>query len=263
MIRRTWFALLMIPLAAACGGKSTPPPRDPDPPPGPARQAVADDGDDDDGLELVSHRGRFEPDVIERALARKAGDFEACYSGQVGRRRWLGGGVELTWKVEADGALSAVHLSRSDLGAWAIEKCLLDVARAVSFGKPRGGKATVVTPLAFSAGSGAVAWTEDQATRSAGPRLKDLAPCARDGGGADPTNVTVTLYVGTRGKVQSVGFASPTGRRVGRVRRRPGHGLGAHRSARQGRQAVGGLQPGRLARSGRRRGRRGVIDPWT
>ncbi len=204
-------ALGLATLLAACGGspRAAPAaPADSDPTGGGDGAGDADEEADDD-LEIVSTRGRIDPDVVTRALEPHAGTLEACYADHVGRRRWLGGGVELKWDVAADGAVSSVTLAQSDLGAWAIEKCVLAVAREISFGKPKGGRAEVGMPLSFSAGAGAVPWDEDQAVRAVGGKPKDLAGCAD--GATDPTNVSVTMYVGTRGKVQSVGFASPTG----------------------------------------------------
>ena len=44
--------------------------------------------------------------------------------------------------------------------------------------------------------------------RAIGGKPVELAACAKPGGG-DPANVAVTVYVGPRGKVLSVGFAAP------------------------------------------------------
>lgn len=204
---RWTFALALL---AGCGGKSPPPAAPPAPP---VTDATADEPDpepEDDGLELVSDRGRVDPEVAAARIGPHAAALNACYADRLERRRWLGGQVELTWDVAADGALTGVRVGRSDLGAWPVEKCLLEVARSVSFGKPIGGKAADVTfPVMFSAGSAALAWDEDQAIRAVGGKYKDLAACAKNGG--DPENVTITIYVGTRGKVQSVGFAAPAG----------------------------------------------------
>ena len=164
---------------------------------------------EDDELEVVSTRGKIDPDKVTMALEPHAGALEACYSDHVGRRRWLGGGIELRWDVDAEGAMTSVRLVQSDLGAWKVEKCVLDIARQLSFGKPKGGKAHITNRFDFSNGSGAVAWSEEQISAAVNGKLKDLTVCAK--GKTDPTNVTVTMYVGTRGKVQSVGFASPTG----------------------------------------------------
>jgi len=199
-------------LAAACG--STPPRTEP---PAPTRHVVEDtahDDDDgggeDDGLELISDRGHVDPDVAAQRIGPHAEALNACYADRLARRKWLGGSVELTWDLAADGTLTGVKVAQSDLGAWPVEKCLLAVAREVEFGKPIGGKADVTFPVSFSAGSMAMAWDEDQALRAVGGKSTELATCAKAGGG-NPTNVTVTIYVGTRGKVQSVGFASPGG----------------------------------------------------
>jgi hypothetical protein len=201
-----------VPVVAACGGKPTPAPIIATPPPGAGDgEPDAPPPEDEDGVEIVSTRGKIDPDAVTRAIQPHAAALEACYADHVGRRRWLGGGIELRWDVGADGAMAQVRLIRSDLGAWTIEKCVLDIARQLSFGKPRGGKAHVSAPVEFSLGSGAVAWSEDQAVRAVGGKFKELGECAKKAETADPTNVTVTIYVGTRGKVQSVGFASPSG----------------------------------------------------
>lgn len=206
------FIAVITASGAACGGKNQVEPVVATPPP------IEDNGapdetssEEEDGVEIVSTQGKLDPDAVTRAIQPRAGAIEGCYADHVGRRKWLGGGIELRWDVTADGALAQVRVVRSDLGAWAIEKCVLDIARQLSFGKPRGGKAHVSAPLSFSLGSGAQVWDEDQAIRAVGGKFKDLAECARSAETTDPTNVTVTIYVGTRGKVQSVGFSSPGG----------------------------------------------------
>lgn len=160
-------------------------------------------------LEVTSTRGSVDPGVVTERLTPRAGAIEACYASRVGRRKWLGGGLELAWDVAADGAIRSVRLSSSDLGAWPIEKCVLDIARSVSFGAPRGGKpAKVTAPVSFSAGSGAVVWDPGSTERAVGERLAKLDACGK---GSPPDDVHITLYLGTRGKVQAVGFASARG----------------------------------------------------
>ena len=207
--RRTAFVMMLL---AGCGASK--PASEAPSPTGhlveDTTDASDDDGGDDDGLELISDRGHVDPDVAAQKIGPHAEALNACYADRLARRRWLGGSVELTWDLAADGALMGVRVGQSDLGAWPVEKCLLAVAREVAFGKPIGGKADVTFPVSFSAGSMALAWDDDQAIRAVGGKYTELGACAKTGGG-DPTNVTVTIYVGTRGKVQSVGFAAPTG----------------------------------------------------
>lgn len=203
-------ALSLLIAAAACGGSPKPPPADPTPPPDAAAPVDhADDGEDDD-LEVVSTVGKFDPDEAARSFQPHAAALNACYTDRLDRRRWLGGTVELTWTVTQEGGNESVRISKSDLGAWPIEQCLLQVAQAVAFGKPHGhGKAHLTFPVSFAGGSGALPWDDDQAVRAVGGKPKELAACAKVAG-AEPQNVTITIYVGTRGKVQSVGFASPS-----------------------------------------------------
>jgi TonB family protein len=125
------------------------------------------------------------------------------------KRRWLGGHVVLHWDIKADGTVTAVRLAESDLGAWPIEKCLLDVARAAEFSKPIGGDADFQIPLDFAAKGRLVSWDEDQALRAVGGQLVKLDACATKKV-PSPSDVTVTLYVGPGGKAQSVGFAGKT-----------------------------------------------------
>ena len=224
----TWTHLhLNLALAAAlttmigCGSDAvaptarTLPADEPATPPDRDRVAVADgareqDDDAGDGLEVTSTRGTVDASVVTDRLQPRAGALEACYSTRVGRRKWLGGGLELAWDVGADGAIRGVQIASSDLGAWPIEKCVLGVAKAISFGAPRGNKpARVTAPLSFSAGTGAVRWDEEAAAKAIGGRLVKLAPCASRE--PAPTDVTITIYLGTRGKVETVGFASPRG----------------------------------------------------
>ncbi len=123
------------------------------------------------------------------------------------QRRWLGGHLVLRWDVAADGTVDKVLLAENDLGAWPIEKCVLDLARATSFGPPIGGRAEVVLPLTFSARGKLGLWPDEVSAKAVGTQLAKLDVCAR-GKPAMPEDVVITLYVGARGRAQSVGFAS-------------------------------------------------------
>jgi hypothetical protein len=204
-----------------------------------------DDGEDDDGVELVSDRGRIDPEVAAARVAPHAAALNDCYTQNLARRRWLGGTVELTWVVAVDGKLSGVRLSQSDLGAWPIERCLLEVAAGVNFGKPQGhGPAEVTFPVSFAGGGAAVGWDDDQAQAAVGGKPSELRACAKPGGG-DPYDVAITIYVGTLGAVGRLRRAAAAGPGLGRLRGGQDRGLEAARSARQDRQAAVHLQPGR------------------
>jgi hypothetical protein len=206
-LRAGWGGIAAL-AALGCGGgaaTSKTPVADPAP-----EAPVAEDEDEPQGgedLEVVSTRGKLDPDQIEEALAPHAEALQGCYLDQVGKRRWLGGKVELKWDLAADGTLTAVRLAWSDLGAWPIEQCLLGVARGIAFPAPRGGPADFTIPLEFSARGSAGWWDADRGDAAVAKHLGTLERC--DAGGTPTENVTITLYVGTRGQVQSAGFSSP------------------------------------------------------
>jgi hypothetical protein len=104
-----------------------------------------------------------------------------------------------------------VKLAESDLGAWPIERCLLEVARAATFGKPTGGDADFSIPLDFSSRGRFNLWDELESLKAVGGgQVAALDACAKAKGvqGPPPEDVTITVYVGPQGKAQSVGFAS-------------------------------------------------------
>ncbi|MDQ3364076.1 MAG: AgmX/PglI C-terminal domain-containing protein [Myxococcota bacterium] len=218
---------------AACGGGSGAA-RKVEPATEPKRttRVPVEDDEPQDGVEMVGGRGRMDPAVIEAGIAPHTTSLSECYTTQVGKRRWLGGHVSLHWEISKSGEISAVKLAESDLGAWPVEKCLLEVARSASFGKPIGGDADFSLPLDFSAKGRSLTWDEDMALRAVGGQLAGLDACADGGNGngngksgkhgkagkaagkpapklTPPEDVTVTIYVGPQGKAQSVGFSSP------------------------------------------------------
>jgi TonB family protein len=208
-------AALISGCALGCGGKPPPPP---EPPPAPAHVATkvpVEDTEPEDNVSAQQRRGGMSEAAIQAGLSPHADEMSACYTDHVGKRRWLGGHVTIKWELTADGDITSVKLIDSDLGAHAIENCLLDVARATSFGKPTGGAPTEFTvPLEFSLTAkgkppvGVDVWDEDRAQAAiTAKQLAKLDACGK-GGEGNPDDVVVTIYVGWRGAVQSVGFSS-------------------------------------------------------
>jgi hypothetical protein len=200
--------------AAGCG--SAPPPVDP----GPTISAtpltrVAVTEDADDGGQVVSDKGHLEPAAVDAALASRRAELTRCYTQKVGRRTWLGGKVVLRWAVAADGTLTSVRITESDLGAWPIERCLLDIARQAMFGTPVGGPAELTLPFELSVAKPLPvalppAFAEDAPrAKLIASQLAKLDGCAK-GKVVAPGDVVVTIYAGSRGRALSVGFASTT-----------------------------------------------------
>lgn len=233
----------LVGVVAACGGaaaRSTDPPAGPTRPP-PTRVVVEDEAASgeaaEDGVSFVRSKGSITREAIEAGIAPHQAALAECYTGKVGKRRWLGGNVVLQWVLQADGQIAAVRVVESDLGAWPVEQCLVDIAWGASFGKPNGGAVDFTLPLEFSARGATSIWSEDQALRAVGGQLALLddcddlevaprgakrpkkpapatSPAAPGARGARPehapSNVTLTLYVGPGGALQSVGFSSAT-----------------------------------------------------
>jgi hypothetical protein len=102
-------------------------------------------------------------------------------------------------------------MSKSDLGSWAMEQCMLDIARKISFASPKGGpEAEFTVPLSFSPTRSVSWWDQARAETEVQDKLQELGECADKAGIAAPDEVWITLYIGTRGQVQSAGFASAT-----------------------------------------------------
>ncbi len=203
----------------------------------PIEDTEADDGQ---GVTVVNARGHMEKAAVEAALAPHHDALSDCYVRNVGHRRWLGGHVMIRWDIKRDGTVSSVKvMSESDLGAWPIEKCLVEVARRASFDKPVGGDADFTLPFEFSAKGATLPWSEDQALRAVGGQLGKLDACAKAAKEPAPSDVTITIYVRPHGRrsrwdSRRIDRRSEIGGR--RARRRP-RSRGAAGSARDDREA--------------------------
>lgn len=193
---------------AACGGAA--PRSEPSPAaPVPTRRIAAEEPEPDDGVQVVTTKGHLDPRVVDATVGPHRSELTGCYTERVGKRRWLGGHVLVRWEITADGTVTRVLIADGDLGAWPIEKCLLDIVRTLAFGKPIGGAAELTLPFEFSAPGQPATWSVEQSAQAVGGQLAKLAGCAK-GKVAAPDEVAITLYAGPHGKVESVGFASAT-----------------------------------------------------
>ncbi|MBA3498807.1 MAG: AgmX/PglI C-terminal domain-containing protein, partial [Deltaproteobacteria bacterium] len=164
---------------AACGG-SSPPAKKAEPQPLQRTRIPIEEPEDEgpqDGVQIQSTKGRMELATIEAGIEPHKQTLMDCYMSRVGKRKWLGGRVSVRWDINKAGEITKVLLAESDLGAWQIEKCLLEAARAATFGKPVGGDADFSIPLDFSAKGRLLSWDEDQALRAVGGQLASLDEC--------------------------------------------------------------------------------------
>jgi TonB family protein len=219
MISRWLASLLLVLVCCGGGGKSAvedPGDRDregdgdgDEPRSGERRSAVPDIDDDDDddneGMEIEGLGGTISKSAIKEGLAPHTEAIGACHSGKTRKRRFVGGHVELAVLVNRDGTVKTVTIKQSDLGAWDVERCLLELVRTMEFGRPKGGEADFDQPVDFSPRQNVKWWPEERADSEVEDKLAELAECP-----SQPRDVWVTFYVGTRGAVKSVGFSSPS-----------------------------------------------------
>jgi hypothetical protein len=141
--------------------------------------------------------GTLDDGAVQLAVQKHAAAIEACFKEQAGTKRYLGGAVALRLRVARDGSVKSV-VARSELGSWEVEKCLVGIARKVTFARPRGGEAEVELPLEFPPRSAPQEGDGEELSRKL-----DLGRCGRG-----PAGVQVTAYVGPGGRVTSAGFSA-------------------------------------------------------
>jgi hypothetical protein len=193
---------------AACGGSEKPAddPAGSEADPSELRASQSDDDSDESApqdIEVEGTRGKLERADIEQGMEPHSAALAQCYTAVSRRTRYVSGKLELKYVVAKDGGVKQVQIAQSDLGAWGVERCLLDIAGTMTFVRPRGGEAEFSVPLDFSGSRPITWWDEERAEREVGDVIGELGECP-----GNASDVWVTAYVGARGKVTSVGFAS-------------------------------------------------------
>ena len=206
---RVAFPLLLL---AACGGSTqqtaTPPPGGDEPR---ETRRISDEDDDeddsDDGIAIEGGRGVLQEGDINKVITRHSRELERCYLDNVSGTPYVGGRVELKFRVATDGVVKTVQVASGDLGSWPVEKCMLGVARTMVFPRPKGkGDAEFSFPIDFPGRGTVEALDPTRADAELAPKFKDLEKCTT---AAPSGQVQVTAYVAVKGVVTSVGFAVP------------------------------------------------------
>jgi hypothetical protein len=195
----------LIGVAAACGGN--PPPKTQAPkeqiveaPPGKSPESEGPD----DGMKVGGDGilGHLDEEVVARTLQPKLEEFGACFNRHK-KLQYVGGQITLRYRVARDGSVKKLGY-QSDLGSWPVERCVLEVARAIGFPQPRGGEAEFEYPAAFRPKQRHQVWDADRISADVHKHERALRACA----GA-PKSYALTWYIGAGGKTTSIGFSSP------------------------------------------------------
>ncbi|MBI4511725.1 MAG: AgmX/PglI C-terminal domain-containing protein [Deltaproteobacteria bacterium] len=162
------------------------------------------DDDDESGMQVEGLLGRIEMTDVQPVLEKRWSAIQSCYRNHVGELSYVGGIVDLRFRVGRDGAVTRAWVSQGDLGAWPVERCVLEIARRLTFPKPVGGEAEFSFPIEFPGHGSVVNLDEQRAEAELGEKLDNLSRC---GAGA-PSRVRVTVYIAPGGAVKSVGFST-------------------------------------------------------
>jgi hypothetical protein len=202
-------ALAIVALAAlspACGPKPDPerPRARPEGPREPERRE-ADRPRERPDIEVEGLRGTIDVEAVEKKFAEKTSELAACRA-PYRRLAYVSGELKLFFKIGLDGAPTVVVLESSTLGNHAAEACVVGVARALRFPKPKGGVAEVRYGLSLGGGGmEPKAWESTKVSSAVGPKLTTVTSCRQ---GGVPRRFTATWYVLPDGKVASVGVAA-------------------------------------------------------
>ncbi|MBA3541979.1 MAG: hypothetical protein H0T79_20350, partial [Deltaproteobacteria bacterium] len=91
---------LAIAITMGCGSspKQVAPPTEISPAK-PTRVQIEDDSEPTEGVTFVNQKGRMDEAVIEAGLQPHTAALTDCYMTRVGKRRWLGGSVQIHWDI--------------------------------------------------------------------------------------------------------------------------------------------------------------------
>ncbi len=206
--------LLIVGLAvAACA--STPKKKDPEPTFKSKHKAVnplLERSNKGDGMEVSGLMGTLDPGQVQMAMNQTFAKATQCYHRVARRKPYVGGKMNLKFRVRQDGTVKRIQLLSSDVGSREIERCVLNTLIETRFSKPRGGaEAEFTYPITFPTRLASVSWDpakvrkglrkwrQRRRNRKAAKALKKLT---------FPRGLVLTLYISGAGHVVSAGMVA-------------------------------------------------------
>jgi len=207
------FGVVCVAVLAGCGsgGQAVKEQPKPTAKPTPVEELPTRDPDQPDELVVEGLLGSIDMYQVNRAIEGVGAEINACQSKNIGRLWYIGGTLNLKFRIALDGAVKSVAPVESDVGNYAIERCVLDLVGALDYGKPRGGEAEFSLPSQFEARSSTTPWPEERVTaalRGVKTFSADMAECRQAAFGNKLPAHSMTLYIAPGGKVTSAGFSS-------------------------------------------------------
>jgi hypothetical protein len=144
---------------------------------------------------------------VKAKFDEHAREFSSCHEKRARKVPMLAGRIEFGIHVMRSGEVREVDLRASDLGDRELERCFVEIVRAIHFPAPHGGDANVsYTMMLGPAGKGGEPeqWNAGRVQHVAAKHGKDLRQeCSLDRGEA----FVITAYVNASGRVVAAGVA--------------------------------------------------------
>lgn len=160
----------------------------------------------DDGSEITGLMGTIRQDQVRDTLEPRMSSFMRCFERRMGEVEFLGGEVQLAFRIHTDGTVAWVYPSRSTIGDRDAERCVLESAARARFPRPRGGEAEFSWGFAFDPPEDVRPPLSWDATR-VGAALMSGAPGLASRCGV--SGARVTAYVAPGGRVIAAGASTP------------------------------------------------------
>jgi hypothetical protein len=161
-------------------------------------------------MQVLGTLGTLDQQSIQEGVDVKLQSATGCFARQLQRAPYLGGKIELKFRVATDGSVRWVRVKQSDLGSLEVEQCIITEMMKASFDRPDGGEAEFSIPLAFSGGD-AVTTLDPERSPVARRLRRSCRKLLRAGKRARlsaPSDLQVGLYIDPRGKVVSAGLSA-------------------------------------------------------
>jgi hypothetical protein len=205
-MKRLLLVLLVAVVASGCAHKEAPPPAEP------VRQTAAPapaPAEPDEEMHVEGTLGTLSDDQINGPFQRRWDDITRCYTDAQEKLPYLGGRLEIKVRVGATGGVTKAYVSSSTMGSYPAEKCILGVARELTFSKPHGGSEAEFTyPLEFRGQRPVSTWDEARVQPAVAKHHRDVSQCKAKSPNGLPPGVALTVYVAPGGRVTSAGVAA-------------------------------------------------------
>lgn len=176
----------------------------------PAAQAQTED------MAIEGIAGQLDASAVLAVLENNKTQLKKCYEDVSSRLRFLSGQIEIKLFIGTDGKAKRVITQKSNLGAYEVERCVVETLTSIAYPAAKGGLGEITYPMAFAGMIPATPLTADQGAEQIEREKKKLWACtAKAKKGKPPERLAplesmrMTMYVAPGGQVASVGFSSP------------------------------------------------------